>query len=723
MKENDVYEVVQSSQEEPLYYGKYSDLIFNKHYRKYGAVAAQATKKAVSSTYNQLREQVADSSRNNNTLLVGKVQSGKTSNLELLTALAFDNDYNVMIIYGGYDKELLSQTTNRFKATFDITDNPGRLNDRDCPILFSSDDNAENSISKVDEYVISRILKKKIPIIFSVLKNSSRLNTLIELLKNVDSALINAFIIDDEGDQASLNNEKDKVSSSSSTYAAICEMKKVLNNPLYCSVTATPQANIFLDDISELRPDSVHLLYPGEGYCGADAFHLQDNDFIYSSLEEGAEDILTVNDGAIPDSLKEAVRYFLIASVLMCRRGVDSSDMIIHCDKTTDSHSIVYSWIDIYAQTLKDSLCSGEMSEYRWYFEETYKKFFLDKCTSEDFLSEEFARAMAEVLDDLLIVLQNGKDVVTRSSAKYYSHCIYIGADLLQRGLTFENLVVTYFTRWAKSGGNMDTNLQRARWFGYRGKIFDLSKIFTTETIEEEFVNLAYMEDDLWRQFEAVQHNQLSMSDIIVLAKGSTRQKPTRNTVVNFTRFKIADWLRQSEGVFDRITLESNNSFVFQFIDGLDFEPRSLARRDKNENDCLVACADKKAVTELFTALKGVYSQDFDKNELLGEFAKANSIAIVLMNNGKQRVRAFYNGENRNRIKVLQQGRSSGDSSKSAYLGDNMAVVPGYDVTIQLHNIVPKHDIDGSAICEYDKCQSMFAVYISGRSKSGYMRS
>jgi len=63
----------------------------------------------------------------------------------------------------------------------------------------------------------------------------------------------------------------------------------------------------------------------------------------------------------------------------------------------------------------------------------------------------------------------------------------YLGGDLLQRGVTFENLITTYFTRWAKMGGNMDTNLQRARWFGYRSKYIDLCKIFTTKEISVEF--------------------------------------------------------------------------------------------------------------------------------------------------------------------------------------------------------------------------------------------
>ena len=50
---------------------------------------------------------------------------------------------------------------------------------------------------------------------------------------------------------------------------------------------------------------------------------------------------------------------------------------------------------------------------------------------------------------------------------EYKQFKIFIG-ELLQRGVTFPNLVTTYFTRRPKTGGNVDTTLQRARWLGYR---------------------------------------------------------------------------------------------------------------------------------------------------------------------------------------------------------------------------------------------------------------
>ena len=48
-------------------------------------------------------------------LVIGKVQSGKTSNFISITALAFDNGYNVVVVLGGTKKPLVQQNRERIK--------------------------------------------------------------------------------------------------------------------------------------------------------------------------------------------------------------------------------------------------------------------------------------------------------------------------------------------------------------------------------------------------------------------------------------------------------------------------------------------------------------------------------------------------------------------------------------------------------------------------------
>lgn len=95
--------------------GKYYTKIHDKHVESYGEYGAANIRDNITNTFREAMLQLNSTNISNNMLLVGKVQSGKTSNLELFTALAFDNGFNLVVIYGGYDNTLLSQTTNRFK--------------------------------------------------------------------------------------------------------------------------------------------------------------------------------------------------------------------------------------------------------------------------------------------------------------------------------------------------------------------------------------------------------------------------------------------------------------------------------------------------------------------------------------------------------------------------------------------------------------------------------
>lgn len=66
--------------------GKYYKKIYEKHVTSYGDFGAANIRDNITSTFREALIQLNTPSKNNNMLLVGKVQSGKTSNLELFTA-------------------------------------------------------------------------------------------------------------------------------------------------------------------------------------------------------------------------------------------------------------------------------------------------------------------------------------------------------------------------------------------------------------------------------------------------------------------------------------------------------------------------------------------------------------------------------------------------------------------------------------------------------------
>lgn len=270
----EVYEFESKAGSTPtLVISDYSNKVYDKHLNSYGEEGARKTRGAAQKVLSDSLQQEKDPSKTNNVLLVGKVQSGKTSNLEALVALALDNGFNLIVMYGGYDNTLLKQTVKRFRKTMDSpkdTDEEDDLWDSSTPNIFTTDSKDELCINNLTSDTIRSFLDEGIPVFIITIKDARRIRGVNEKLGNLKDYPIRSLVIDDEGDQASLNNVKDKESDASATYAAICAMKEVLDDPLYFSVTATPQANIFLNSLSALRPSCVHLLHPSKGYCGAD---------------------------------------------------------------------------------------------------------------------------------------------------------------------------------------------------------------------------------------------------------------------------------------------------------------------------------------------------------------------------------------------------------------------------------------------------------------------
>ncbi|MBO6042323.1 hypothetical protein J6P52_04130 [bacterium] len=437
--------------------GFFVDKVFNKQKNKYGENQALKIKNHVKKIFNQCEDLMESNEENKNVLLIGKVQSGKTSNLEMISAFAFDNGYQCAIIYGGYDSTLLKQTCNRFINTFDIKDT-NELQDNSAEI-FSTNKNDENNIDNLDEIIIKKLLQKNKPFFLMSMKRPAAMNKIVKILNYMQKFNIKTFIIDDESDQASLNT-KFRKDEESATYSTIDEMKRILKNPLYLAVTATPYANVLLNDSSKLLPNKLFLIHPGDGYTGADFFHLNDEKIIIVS----EKDLEKLDEDKIPKSLRDAIFYFLLASVIIkieFNKKDNYTDMVIHTNRKIQTQNQQYQQICQIIDSLQSSIKNNDFSYYINEFEKIYTLYF-KKDITEKYSFNSLIVELQDAINDTYIVLQNSQGKETMSNLKYHNHKIYIGADLLQRGLTFNNLITTYFTISPKIP-NMDTTFQRAR--------------------------------------------------------------------------------------------------------------------------------------------------------------------------------------------------------------------------------------------------------------------
>lgn len=685
---------------------KYAQYILNMHKGKYGDSAAQTVLDRAVRIYSESQEQVVSEGIKNNVLLVGKVQSGKTSNLEMLTAIAFDNGYNFLIIYGGYDNTLLDQTTGRFKKTFGIEDN----GQKGKPVLLSTADPDE--LASLNNDILDELIEEDKPIIITAMKRPQALEKVNAVLKELDLSKVKAYIIDDEGDQASLNTSKNKIEDSSRTYEQICIMKKLLGDPLYYSVTATPHANIFLDSISELCPASAKLIEPGEGYCGGECYHMGDSDVIFPI---DPDDTVVMDEGRMPDSLREALYHFILASVLIRYKDEDESTMIIHSYRNRDPHSMIYTMVKSFRENLASQLADDEGREIaNKRFELMYNKYFSEEIRQE-YPFERIKGDIPKVLKKVHVILKNSDGASTQGFEALKKHRIYVGGDLLQRGVTFENLVTTYYTRWATQG-NMDTNLQRARWFGYRRKYLEICKIFTTKEISEQYSILTDIEIELWEQFYDVQEGNLRIDEMVINAEG-TKQRPTRGNVVDVKKLYFKkNWMKQRLGIFDVNQVENNNLLINEFIEKMDWAETSVGRND-NGVSAKTSKANPVDVIQLINNLDGVFEHDpFDIEYLTRIVSEESEVNVLIMpdNEGKGRRRSFYSDNNINNI---HQGPDKTNIAERKYNGDASVVVDKDKINIQIHRICPyKNDVMVENCIQY-----MFAFFIP-RAKQYYVK-
>ena len=205
-------------------------------------------------------------------LVVGYVQSGKTMSFTGLTALALDNGYRVIVYLAGTKNNLLEQTTKRLRKDL-ISKRPRNNN------FYKIHTNP--TIEDAEEIIGHLESSDKPIILIPILKHYDHINKLAEIFESHDyketAGNETVIIVDDEADQASLNNygrsnslkdEEEK----SSTYDAILRLRGALPGNTYLQYTATPQANILISMQDLLSPKSHTLLTPGEGYIGGKLF-------------------------------------------------------------------------------------------------------------------------------------------------------------------------------------------------------------------------------------------------------------------------------------------------------------------------------------------------------------------------------------------------------------------------------------------------------------------
>jgi len=217
-------------------------------------------------------------------LVVGSVQSGKTGNFNAVINRAIDSGYRLVIVLSGIMEDLRSQTQLRIESDvigngiIDITSETkgvkgvGKINR-----FGNLGDTTVNQVVSITSYK-SDFNKSLVDADFNIdntnvlvcKKNVSVLRNLIVWLhdyleENKDRHNIPLLILDDEADNASLNNEGAKGREyASKTNGHIRALLDLFTRKTYLGYTATPFANV-LQDRNEVPEDKWKVSYKLKG--------------------------------------------------------------------------------------------------------------------------------------------------------------------------------------------------------------------------------------------------------------------------------------------------------------------------------------------------------------------------------------------------------------------------------------------------------------------------
>ena len=432
-------------------------------------------------------------------LLVGDVQSGKTSHMFGLMCAAADESFMNFVLLTT-DNVLLQQQTYQ-RAQRDLCD-------------FCVCD--ENDYLKF----VDNNLRK--PAVIILKKNSSVLRRWKNNFSSTNFCAGNPlFIVDDEADAASLNTQvnKNKQSTINKNLEAI---KKTTSSSIYMEVTGTPQSILLQTAKSGWKPYFIYYFKPGKGYMGGNFFFPPEppKQVILTDNDEADE---LLNDDEFPENgLKTALVMHLITSGHIMLSGGTVSNFLIHPSVKTSQHSCFANKIGSYLNEISHS---HDEPETREAFERVYESL---KETKSDILPfDQIYDYIAEQLEtDKIGILMLNSIVSYDENTKYETGInVIVGGNSLGRGVTFPQLQTIYYCRVAKNP-QADTMWQHARMFGY-DRDPDLMRVFMPPKLFKLFSDINRTNNSIIKQIE----NSTNGCNIKIFYP--TGLKPTRKNVLD----------------------------------------------------------------------------------------------------------------------------------------------------------------------------------------------
>ena len=510
-------------------------------------------------------------------MVVGEVQSGKTSNyIELICKVA-DAGYKFIVVLTGTTNSLRAQTQLRFDEGFLGWDTRLHLaldpkNKRvgvgtlvgEPPLRAISSTNGDErgdfSLSIANQF---NVRLGGDPVIMVVKKNGSVLRNLTRWAKTLspvgtgetipDTPML---VIDDEADFASVNTRPLSSHDDEDPTVINGRIRELLNafeQSVYIGYTATPFANIFIypdqDDGRhgrDLFPRDflINLPVPSNHVGPTKVFGLPEGpdddegpvpalplvrvvDDHHDQIPNVHRSNLTVEE--LPESLTTAMKAFILACAARAARGQDGehNSMLIHVTRFVDVQGQVADLVRFELRDLQNRIRYGDGDSPNPIIDQ------LRTMWLEDF--EPSSRAVRELYPDLMLgcaevtwdavsskLVESSQRIQVRvinGAAKdaldYWDHPEGLSAIAIGGDKLSRGLTLEGLSvsYYLRASRMYDTLLQMGRWFGYRPGYVDLCRLYTTDELRDFYSHITMATDELRQEFDLMADRGMTPSE------------------------------------------------------------------------------------------------------------------------------------------------------------------------------------------------------------------
>lgn len=547
-------------------------------------------------------------------MVMGHVQSGKTSNYAGLICKAIDAGYKFIVIIAGIHDNLRNQTQKRIANIFK------KVPMGKQPVILTSEDH-DFQKSSPQKFSTLNFSNTSSPVFIVIKKNKTVLDAVLKWASQDSS--VPMLVIDDEADNATINTRDEN--NPTAINLGIRKLLKKFNKHSYVAYTATPFANIFIDDEAgdeengpDLFPkDFIIVLKAPSDYLGAVKIFLEDRDNFCSSKLISIDEIEGIEKpsgylafkgkedeclfeiprnhkkdfqpSVLPQSLLLAIRMFFINIAIRNLRHQENehNSMLVHASRFTGVHAAIAHLINGYISKIR--------TEIRLYGKRNYPEGSIISSIKNDFNTyyNHIEETWNDVLNELNVIYDkvdvmeahcNSKERIEYSN-EHQTNIIAVGGNSLSRGFTLEGLSVSYFLR---NAGASDTLMQMGRWFGYRNKYEDICKIFMPEDIIEKFEYVADSSSELYALVDDMNKYQKTPREFGL----SVRMHPesflitARNKMKNAQQYTVQVGLDGTTKETSRIPrnkskIEKNINAIGKFISEIDNNFSKIIRDTK----------------------------------------------------------------------------------------------------------------------------------------------